>query len=99
MAANLGAPRGVCAPATEGRSGDARPGNRDGGPTPPRLIDPAGALCTDTTCFAESDGITYYFDDNHLSAKKSALLKKYFLPSIRDVVDSDSDSDSDSGDR
>jgi peptidoglycan/LPS O-acetylase OafA/YrhL len=56
------------------------------GPTPPRLIDVAGALCNQTTCFAESDGITYYFDDNHLSAKMSRTLKKYFVPSIKEVV-------------
>lgn len=60
-----------------------------GGPTPPRLIDPVGALCNATTCFAESDGVTYYFDDNHLSAKMSRMLRKYFVPSIRDVVGDD----------
>lgn len=57
-----------------------------GGPSAPRLIDVSGALCNETTCFAEADGITYYFDDNHLSGTMSETLKKYFLPSVRDLV-------------
>ena len=63
-----------------------------GGPTPPRLIDIAPALCNATMCFAESGGVTYYFDDNHVSATMSATLKKYFLPSLRDVVDEPAES-------
>ncbi|MEO9322102.1 acyltransferase family protein [Nocardioides sp. C4-1] len=62
-------------------------GGRNPNPTPPIYIDVADSLCDAETCFAESDGLTYYFDDNHLSAAKSLTLKKYFLPSIRDVVD------------
>ena len=58
----------------------------DGGPTPPRLIDVAGALCNATTCFAEADGITYYFDDNHISASMSATLRKYFVSSVKEIV-------------
>lgn len=58
----------------------------EGGPTPPRFIDPTPALCDETTCFAEADGLTYYFDDNHLSAKMSLTLAPYFRPTIRDVL-------------
>ncbi|WP_246081704.1 acyltransferase family protein [Nocardioides litoris] len=58
----------------------------DDDPTPPRLIDVAPALCDETTCFAEADGITFYFDDNHLSAAMASTLKKYFVPSVREVT-------------
>ena len=54
--------------------------------TPPRLINVANALCNSSTCFAEDSGITYYFDDNHLSAKMSRTLKKFFIPSIKEIL-------------
>jgi peptidoglycan/LPS O-acetylase OafA/YrhL len=54
-------------------------------PTPPRLIDVSPALCDEDTCFAEAGGITYYFDDNHLSATMSKTLKRYFLPSVKEI--------------
>ena len=78
----------------DAKGGPGPDADRDavGGPSAPRLIDPTPALCNATMCFAESGGITYYFDDNHISATMSATLKKYFLPSIRDVVDEESDS-------
>lgn len=68
-------------PETRGSSEKVR-----GGPAAPRFIDPATALCDATTCFAEGDGVTYYFDDNHLSARMAKTLTKYFVPSIRDVL-------------
>ncbi|MGA8258101.1 MAG: acyltransferase family protein [Nocardioides sp.] len=51
-----------------------------------KYIDATPTLCDDNTCFAESEGVVNYFDDNHLSAKLSRRLKKYFAPSIRSVV-------------
>ncbi|MBS43575.1 MAG: hypothetical protein CMH83_10530 [Nocardioides sp.] len=50
-----------------------------------RYIDAAKALCDDDVCFAERDGVVQYFDDNHLSAKLSRRLKRFFAPSIRAV--------------
>lgn len=68
---------------TAGGDGGARV---EGGAAPPRFIDPTAALCDATTCFAEADGLSYYFDDNHLSAKMSRTLATYFAPSVRDVL-------------
>lgn len=78
-------------------------------PDDSRFIDITPALCDDDTCFAESDGVVNYFDDNHLSAMQSRRLKEYFAPSVRDVVAASAafyaadgkyvtDSDSDSAD-
>jgi hypothetical protein len=72
--------------ARSGRREDDQGRRIEGGPAAPRFIDPAAALCDATTCFAAGDGITYYFDDNHLSAKMALTLTPYFLPSIRDVL-------------
>jgi hypothetical protein len=70
-----------------GTSGSGRSGRTPpGGPSAPRLIYPADSLCNAAICFAESDGVTFYFDDNHLSAKMSRTLKKYFLPSIKEIL-------------
>ncbi|WP_148616425.1 acyltransferase family protein [Nocardioides rubriscoriae] len=88
---------GRAAGVTDAAATDGRSSNRNGGLTPPRLIDPVGALCNTTMCFAESGGVTYYFDDNHLSAKMSRMLKKYFVPSLRDIVGDTETSDAAAG--
>ena len=54
-----------------------------------RYIDIAQAMCDDETCYAESNGVVNFFDDNHISAALSRELKSYFAPSIRELVELD----------
>jgi peptidoglycan/LPS O-acetylase OafA/YrhL len=51
-----------------------------------RFIDVDEALCDDEVCPAESGGVMNYFDDDHLSATRSAQLADFFRPSIDEVV-------------
>ncbi len=55
-------------------------------PDSSRYIDVTEALCDQDTCYAESDGVVNYFDDNHLSAKLSRRLKDFFSPTLRAVT-------------
>jgi hypothetical protein len=50
-----------------------------------RLIDVTDAQCDDEVCFAETDGILNFFDDNHFSATFARGLESYFEPSVRSV--------------
>jgi peptidoglycan/LPS O-acetylase OafA/YrhL len=50
-----------------------------------RFIDITQAMCDDETCYAESDGVVNFFDDNHISAALSRQLKSYFAPSLRSL--------------
>ncbi|WP_232678443.1 acyltransferase family protein [Nocardioides sp. R-C-SC26] len=54
-------------------------------PDTSRFIDVTKSLCNESLCFAENQGVLYYFDDNHISAQMSRRLKKQFAPSIRAV--------------
>jgi len=40
------------------------------------VIDPEHFLCDKLNCFAAKNGITYYFDDNHLSLEGADLIAK-----------------------
>ncbi len=52
-----------------------------------RFIDITQSMCDEDTCYAESDGVVNFFDDNHISAALSRQLKSYFVPSIRGLTD------------
>ncbi|CAN5497143.1 acyltransferase family protein [soil metagenome] len=52
-----------------------------------RFIDVTQSLCDEDTCYAESNGVVNFFDDNHISAALSRQLKSYFLPSLRGLID------------
>jgi peptidoglycan/LPS O-acetylase OafA/YrhL len=54
-----------------------------------RYIDIAQSICDDDTCYAESDGVVNFFDDNHISAALSRRLDSYFVPSLRGLVERD----------
>ncbi len=43
-----------------------------------RIIDVSGELCDDEACRAQSDGLTNYVDDSHLSRSRAELLAPYF---------------------
>ncbi len=50
-----------------------------------RLIDVTDAQCDDKTCFAATDGVVYFFDDNHFSATFARGLERYFAQTVRSV--------------
>jgi peptidoglycan/LPS O-acetylase OafA/YrhL len=47
-----------------------------------QLIDFDDALCNADVCPAKTGDVVSFFDDDHLSATRSAMLSDYFLPSI-----------------
>lgn len=44
-----------------------------------KIVDPAGLLCTKEKCFASRDGVSYYFDDDHLSIAGARLISREIL--------------------
>jgi hypothetical protein len=54
-----------------------------------RFIDLDEALCTDDVCPAKTDGVVNFFDDDHLSATRAAMLSDFFRPSIEQAVESE----------
>ena len=46
-----------------------------------KIIDPTPLFCNKTTCFAAKDGVSLYFDDNHMSVAGASIVVSRFLQS------------------
>jgi len=50
---------------------------------PARLIEPSSFFCDRTGCAGRVRGESAWYDDTHISLSLSALLGRYFAPSVR----------------
>ena len=48
-------------------------------PSGVKIVDPAGLLCSQEKCFASRDGVSYYFDDDHLSIAGAQVISREIL--------------------
>jgi hypothetical protein len=46
------------------------------------VVDPASLLCDDLKCMASRNGVSYYFDDDHLSLDGARLVAAEVLRRI-----------------
>lgn len=51
---------------------------------PVRYIDISRSICNAQSCRAKSRGVYTWWDKLHISSTKSASLKKYFVPTVKD---------------
>ena len=49
------------------------------------IVDPAKFFCNETHCFAANIGISYYFDNNHMSIAGARLVTNEIIKNVNIV--------------